>query len=164
MTGQLGRGDRANEYEALSAVVKLNSNPDKEVYWRLGFYYHEWDSEGMPGVGSGFSSGKSLLRDKDETDFDTSFAAVNAMAVKHLPADIKVELQGYYIHSINVNQLTQLTLLVWIIALNWPLGMRNRIAAAAVFFLNRRRMPGIPNGCWDSLMKPWLPKSIYINL
>ncbi len=95
-TGIATRSARRHDYDAATGVISLQSAPDRESSYRVGFYWDTLAADDFPGLGSRLTGGTSVLRERDLSGNDSDFFMGKfEVGWKH-PAGYDMSLSGYH--------------------------------------------------------------------
>ncbi len=102
-TGRPETGERGNTYDSFTAVVRLKSDPEAALSFRLSGYTNLWNGNRFSGSGRFLSKNlpapytdQSTLLEKDWGHTDTDFYMGKGTVTYKLPYQIEAELMGFY--------------------------------------------------------------------
>lgn len=98
-TGAVNTGQRDNEYDTQSGVIKLSAPVNDALTYRFGVYWNSVDASRFPGAGRSQSSGRSVLAGEDWSGSNADFKMTNASVTQLLANGITAELNGFYWQS-----------------------------------------------------------------
>lgn len=89
-THETRTGERANEYDAETAMVKLASDPTQPFSYHAGFYAHHYDAEGFQGLGTRPAGTQDL------SGQESDFAMTQLGVARNWSPQQSMELNAYY--------------------------------------------------------------------